>query len=787
MVRPRSILTIALSAAILSTIFNTGLRAEVTATEVRESIERGVAFLKQRQNADGAWNEWTSLSQPGGVTALCTLALLNAGVEVKDPCIQRALNCLRKIPSERTYVVSLQTQVLARAEPEKDRFLINRNVRWLEATQIDGGNFKGAWSYPGAAGDNSNAQFAMLALYEAERVGVPASEQTWRLARSYWEKCQNKDGSWGYYAPFSGTGSMTTAGITSLVIAADRLQEPDAAVDGERIHCCGSTHNEADPAERGLQWLGRNFSVTNNPGNESWLLYYLYGMERTGRLSAQRFIGEHDWYREGADALVRKQDRLSGYWIDPILSRNNQPLVGTSFALLFLAKGRWPVLLSKVKHGNDGDWNQHRHDAINLTRFAESRWKKDMTWQVVDWEKASVEELLQSPVLYLCGSADFLPDDQRKREALAQKTRDYLDRGGFLFAEGYCGKIGFDRCFQEFMKLVFPEKEYQLRLLDADHPIWRAEEVVPADQLRPLWGVDFGCRTSVVYAPLDPLESPRPSLSCLWELHRSGRAQKYAESVQQQINAGMAIGLNVLAYATNRELRGKEEFFSVKKRPQGAEDRTDRGKLIVAKLRHPGGCNAAPRALSNLLEAAGEQLRLRAAAKEDLIDLTDESLFDCSLAFMQGRNAFRLTDAERKQLKLFAERGGTVFADSICANQAFADSFRAEMSAVFGAGKLEKIPSDDPLLTTKYGGFDLKIVSRRDPQARAKDAPLAASVKKAPPELEGIKIDGRWAIIFSPYDVSCSLEKHDSVECRGYVREDAARIGVNVLLYALQQ
>jgi len=34
--------------------------------------------------------------------------------------------------------------------------------------------------------------------------------------------------------------------------------------------------------------------------------------------------------------------------------------------------------------------------------------------------------------------------------------------------------------------------------------------------------------------------------------------------------------------------------------------------------------------------------------------------------------------------------------------------------------------------------------------------------------------------------LSCALEKHDSLECRGYTREDAARIGLNVLLYALQ-
>jgi hypothetical protein len=41
------------------------------------------------------------------------------------------------------------------------------------------------------------------------------------------------------------------------------------------------------------------------------------------------------------------------------------------------------------------------------------------------------------------------------------------------------------------------------------------------------------------------------------------------------------------------------------------------------------------------------------------------------------------------------------------------------------------------------------------------------------------------AVIFSPYDISCALEQHEALQCRGYTREDAARIGLNVLLYSL--
>jgi hypothetical protein len=256
--------------------------------------------------------------------------------------------------------------------------------------------------------------------------------------------------------------------------------------------------------------------------------------------------------------------------------------------------------------------------------------------------------------------------------------------------------------------------------------------------------------------------------------------------VQAQVDAALSLGLNVLAYATNRELKAKEDFFptAAARRPG---DQVERGRLYVANLRHPGGCNAAPRALVNLMDSAGRELRVRTHVREDLLDLTDPSLFDYHLVFMHGRTAFRLTDAERQRLKQYIERGGMLLADSICANRAFSESFRREMSTIFPSQKLEQIPASDPLLGTTYGGFDLRMVSRRDPEATGRGGPLEATVRRVPPDLEGIKLGDHWGVVFSQYDLSCALEKHDSLECRGYTREDAARIGLNVVLYSLQQ
>jgi hypothetical protein len=42
-------------------------------------------------------------------------------------------------------------------------------------------------------------------------------------------------------------------------------------------------------------------------------------------------------------------------------------------------------------------------------------------------------------------------------------------------------------------------------------------------------------------------------------------------------------------------------------------------------------------------------------------------------------------------------------------------------------------------------------------------------------------------VIYSKYDISCALERQASVACTGYIHEDAVRLGVNIVLYALDQ
>ena len=170
-----------------------------------------------------------------------------------------------------------------------------------------------------------------------------------------------------------------------------------------------------------------------------------------------------------------------------------------------------------------------------------------------------------------------------------------------------------------------------------------------------------------------------------------------------------------------------------------------------------------------------------------LLSATDPGLYEYPLLFMHGRRAFRFSPADRQALTSYFQRGGVLFADAICASPEFTRSFRREVESLFPGQNLARIPPEHALFTRASRGFDLQNVTLRSPQLRTAGDPLKANVTRTTPMLEGIEVDGRFAVIFSPYDVSCALENGASLQCQGYVKEDAARLAANVILHVLQQ
>jgi len=510
--------------------------------QVEIAITQGVRYLKEFQRQDGSWADYDPAPETRtGMTSLVALALLAAGEKPDSPTIRKALEYLRRFgPGDlnSTYAISFQTMVFAAAEPGRDQSRIRANVGWLEEAQIkpdDPVLWPGSWTYSERKqrpGDNSNTQHALLGLHAASEVGAPVNPDVWLLALRYWARCQRKDGSWAYTPEANNpTASMTCAGISSLIIAGLHRHQGQEILRGAAITNCGKGVSNRN-IQAGIDAIAGHFQVNQNfDAGQQWRFYYLCGLERAGRLAGTRFFGSHDWFRLGALDLVAAQDKRAGFWQGQVTETSR--VLATSFALLFLAKGRAPVLINKLRHAPIDDWQNDPDDVRNLVSIVSRDWKNLLTWQVVDPGIASVSDLLQAPIIFFNGHR--VPTFN----AIAkQNLRKYVEQGGFIFADACCGSRDFDRGFQDLMKELFPEEPFKLRPLLEDHPVWRAKHMI-SPNIHPLWGIERGGKTLVIYSPHD--------LSCYWN-------QSEISPENTAVIRAIKIGQNVVEYVTGHKL-----------------------------------------------------------------------------------------------------------------------------------------------------------------------------------------------------------------------------------------
>jgi hypothetical protein len=135
------------------------------------------------------------------------------------------------------------------------------------------------------------------------------------------------------------TGSMTTSGVASLLIAKAALEEERAVSKSymEKIN---------DAIRDGCGWLSHKWTVSNNPtGDGAGTLhtcYYLYGLERVGILGLVPRFGKHYWYDEGVAEWLRTQ-KSDGSW-DAGGRGTSGPVPDTCWGILFLRRATTPLV-----------------------------------------------------------------------------------------------------------------------------------------------------------------------------------------------------------------------------------------------------------------------------------------------------------------------------------------------------------------------------------------------------------------------------------------------------------
>jgi len=784
--------------------------------DVNKAIEKGVQFLRTQRNPKTQWEGFKLrfVNMEGGATGLATLALLNCGLKPDDKDVAGAIEYLRGLPPTRTYVVALTLLALAEAKQAQDLPRIQSLVDWLLKTAVRENNRLTGWAYPNGPGehsDASNTQYALLGLYAGKQAGAKIPEQTWKDIQALYlrtmVKANANEAAWLYrdagarLPPPSFT--MTAAGVSGLVIAGMGLDADEQQLNAATgvAAACGQS-DSAEPIRKGLNWIGQRFTFENAPQSLS-TFYNTYGIERVGRLTGHRFLGKADWYREGCEFLVGYQSR-EGRWLKTgadVAIFDSSDILNTSFALLFLSKGRSPVLISKLAYGDFTEpergvivekgekgitgWNRKHHDARHLTEFCARELFQGVPlgWQVYDPrrvalpnEKAILEEvgvLVQSPILYLTGhDAPKLTGQQKVL------LRKYVEEGGFVVAEACCGSPEFADGFRKLVAELFPDNE--LKPLPPEHAIWRAHFAVPPTEFGKLEGMNRGCRTVMVFSP-EPLAG-------YWQLAKF--MPKAGERVaQNRGEQAYRIGANVVAYATGME--PPKQRLTTRKIESSAKElqAPPKGFIKPAQIKLESEAPPAPAAMRNLMGYVRDVSGLDVVTTAEPIFPANDDLIKYKFMYLHGRKAFNWERAELDNVKINLQTGGMLLADACCGSEKFDASFRAMIEKMFAAEKLklEPIPLDDKLYSAKLnGGVAIKTVKRREKVAAAAGG-NDGGYEELSPKLEGIKLDGRWVVIYSKYDIGCALENHKSTDCLGHTPESAKRLAAAAVLYSLKR
>jgi hypothetical protein len=402
--------------------------------DVDRAIKGGADFFKARYGRAGG--AAPAAPAPGAVvgdghgigpTCLAGLAMLEAGVPIDDPAVKNVTAQVRRAAYAQgsTYQVALCLMYLDRFGDKNDLPLIQalavrllvgqtRDGGWgyqccgapspddqkrlaeMKAADVPAGNLhpevekyaqaltaaRGAAGPGGAAGgpvagvggdDNSNTQFAVLAVWMARKHGVPVEGALDLIERRFLATQDARSGTW----PYSGTTvtvgssspSMYCAGLISMATAVARREErrkgeakPDAPPkketkpDGKPVDpffnppagTAPPPKKDARPADARdrcvqLAFAGLGLTLADMARNNGVLtangthgrgdLYFLWSLERVGVVYGADKIGGLDWYDVGSTLLVRSQGNDGGWSVGGYSAEIN-----TAFAVLFLCR-----------------------------------------------------------------------------------------------------------------------------------------------------------------------------------------------------------------------------------------------------------------------------------------------------------------------------------------------------------------------------------------------------------------------------------------------------------------
>jgi hypothetical protein len=407
------------------------------------------------------------------------------------------------------------------------------------------------------------------------------------------------------------------------------------------------------------------------------------------------------------------------------------------------------------------DWMTDPADVSSLLEWTNSQLGIHFRSTEADFEHFSYDPR-ELPALLFAGHNQFDLDEETRG-----RLRRFVLDGGMIIGDACCGWKDFDEAFRREMEAIFPERA--LRPLSAEEPIFSSYYKLDAIQYqkadgsrysdRPLLeGIRVGCRTGVVYSPVD--------LTCGWDGHDHPRGLRVV------IDQARQIGANYVTYLLGSYQLGR--FLSSTKVYHEAEA-PSRDDFVFAQVMHTGDWDPDPSAVHNLLRHARDHSTVEVKFKRADVRLSDPAAARYPLLYLTGHDDFRFSAEEAARLGAYLKAGGMLLADACCGRTAFDSAFRRELARALPGASLETLPRDHPLYSAHYE------IDRVDYTPRVAEDYGETHA----PSLEGIMMDGRLAVAYSRFDLGNGWEQFPHPYSYGYADQDALRIGTNAIVYAI--
>ena len=725
----------------------------LTDDQVVAAINKGVDWLfAQQQN--GAWEQiiYDHDGRRCTGTGMAVWSLVHVGESLHEDArlrrtskeLKGAVDVLKGMDTDLTYMRSMQVMALSQiyGDPKHGNPAVGAALRTvgdkLVAQMSSGGGYvywfkespdmvkQNHW-------DNSATQLATLAAWSMAECRVEIPTSYWTTLDKYWRAHQNADGGWGYSSAKDQETyvTMTAAAVASLFILQEQtdrdirlVSKPDKAIDD------------------GLTWLDKNFVPGNAfdlnlPATPYWALFSL---ERVTLATGKKYVGGHDWYREGAAALLRKQ-QADGSW-GPVYGFHdgNNGIVPTCLAITFLARGRNPIAFNKLEYpGNT--WNARPRDAAYETKWMAGNFERAINWQVVNLT-SDPQEWLDAPVLLITGS-----QDPKFSAADLAKIRAFIEAGGMVFSTADGANPTYTKAMLDYAGKVVGNK-YEPRELPDDHPVFSSWQRLKSPMK--LFGLSNGARELWIHAPGD--------------VGRAWQQRAYASADQ------FTIGANVFFYAAGNRESLSPRLKALKVADAGAPG----NRVSVAQVEYPGNWDPEPGAWKRLAKI----MRRDAVADLDLqqTKTADLDATKTPVAHLTGTSAFTVPEDDVKKLRAYLDAGGTLVIDCCGGRDEFNSSAAALIKSLYPG--TAAAPVDDAVLAGDYtGGTKVDDVMYRKAALLKRGGGHKANIL-------GVKQGNRYTILYAPEDITSGLLGTNTAGIVGYMPDSALAIARDLVMFA---